>query len=48
MDREGYSPWGNKEYDMTERLSTAQHSTAQEKHENPTKSQIMEVKDSNI
>ena len=25
----GYSPWGQKESDMTERLSTAQHSTAQ-------------------
>ena len=24
-----YSPWGHKELDMTERLSTAQHSTAQ-------------------
>ena len=25
----GYSPWGHKESDMTERLSTAQHSMAQ-------------------
>ena len=22
---EGYSPWGRKEFDMTEQLSTAQH-----------------------
>ena len=48
MDREGFSPWGNKEQDMTERLSTAQHSPAQGKHENPTESQMMEVKESNI
>ena len=25
---EGYNPWGRKELDMTERLSTAQHSPA--------------------
>ena len=24
-DLEGYNPWGRKELDMTERLSTAQH-----------------------
>ena len=26
----GYSPWGHKELDMTELLSTAQHSTCEE------------------
>ena len=26
----GYSPWGHKESDITEQLSTAQHSTAQD------------------
>ena len=27
----GYNPWGHKESDMTERLSTAQHSTCKKK-----------------
>ena len=27
MNLEGYSSWGHKELDMTERLSMAQHST---------------------
>ena len=28
----GYSPWGHKEWDMTDQLSTAKHSMTQQFH----------------